>query len=219
MQLDARGRIEAEWSSLINLPGTAEIGAGAIHGISRAMLSKAPPFAHVAAAISNRLRGRVLVGHVLDFDLTTLAAEFVRIDQNLPDLSSIGLCTRDIARRHWPDQAHNLEACCASADIEVTHRHTALGDARATAQLLSYFLARSCCGDLRRLERRARGLGWSDTTEIKADVLSRVLEDCPAPARSSAETSREGFVGRANQLAQRFKTCTAVNAFFGERHR
>jgi DNA polymerase-3 subunit epsilon len=141
LQTDARGGIESEWSTLLTIPGSDELGAQSIHGISRQMLAGAPRFRDVAAELVTRLAGRIVVGHVLAFDLEHLRAEFARAGACLPELARSGLCTRELSRDFLPPGPRTLAACCAAAMVPLRDAHTALGDARAAAQLLAHFIA------------------------------------------------------------------------------
>jgi len=140
VELDGAGRVLDDWVSLVAIPGSEEPGASAIHGISRRMLSGAPTFPELIPELVRRLAGRILVGHVLAFDAGHLGAEFARAGMPLPDLVADGVCTRDLARDHLPPGPRSLEACCAAIGVAHHGAHSALGDARATATLLRWFL-------------------------------------------------------------------------------
>jgi DNA polymerase-3 subunit epsilon len=138
VQLEVDGSVADEWSTLIAIPGTSD--PGDIHGISRAMLDDAPTFSDVLGEIALQLQHRIIVGHVLDFDLAHLAAEFDRAGVTLPACRPAGICTRELARELLPEGSHALGACCAAAAVPIPDAHSALGDARATAALFAHFL-------------------------------------------------------------------------------
>lgn len=140
VELDGSGRIVDEWVSLVTIPGSDEPGAAFIHGITRSMLRGAPEFAALVPEILVRLTGRLVAGHFLAFDAGHLAAEFRRSGEELPDVATAGLCTRELSRRHLPPARRSLEVCCAAAGIRIVDAHTALGDARAAAGLLGWFI-------------------------------------------------------------------------------
>ena len=142
LDADAEGNVLDEWSTLIAIPGEGVVGASCLHGITRTMLESAPTFLEAAGCIVSRLIGRIVVGHVLDFDLAHLRSEFRRCSLDLPDLRPSGVCTRDLARTYLGSGSHSLSACCAATNIVHDAPHTALGDARATAGLLRYFISR-----------------------------------------------------------------------------
>jgi DNA polymerase-3 subunit epsilon len=160
LQADSHGRIESEWSTLVAVPGIDELGAQSIHGISRAMLAGAPRFRDIAGELARRLAGRIVVGHVLAFDLEHLRAEFGRAGVCLPELEFSGLCTRELARDFLPPGPRTLAACCAAAMVPLYDAHTALGDARAAARLLAHFLDGQYPVDYVARARHARAVVW-----------------------------------------------------------
>jgi len=124
VHLDARLGHQREWSTLIN-PGR-DLGAAWVHGITARELLTAPPFEDVAPELLGFLDGRILVGHNLAFDVRMLNAELERQGLlRLPD----GLCTMALV-------GGSLADACSAAGIRSVPDHSALGDARATAQLL-----------------------------------------------------------------------------------
>lgn len=143
--------IEDEWVTLVN--PQRDIGRSDIHGIRAGEVLDAPLFEEIAADVGIRLRGAVLVAHHLRFDRAFLAAEYARCGVQLPELP--GVCTLDLAFRLLPDApSRRLDYCCKEIGILHEEDHTALGDARATAQLLARFVA------------GARGRGLTTLTEL-----------------------------------------------------
>lgn len=157
VEFDAGGKELAAWSTLFATPGDTDLGAQHIHGISRAMTTDAPPFADRANEIITRLCGRVLVGHVIAFDIAHLAAEFTRIDVALPPLGTFGLCTREIVKARLPPSSRTLRSCCERLGVIYDGAHSALGDARATAAV--FFALRERFGDL----------GAADAVKVSAE--------------------------------------------------
>jgi DNA polymerase III epsilon subunit family exonuclease len=155
-----RGDVIDEWSSLISVPGVEKIGTSWLHGITRATLDGAPAFADVAGEVARRLRGTIVVGHFVDFDLSHLRNEFHRIGARFPELCGATICTRDLAGAHLPSGSRTLAAVCARLGLVRSDAHTALGDALATASVLAAFVARGA--DLGWGEKmgRAREAAW-----------------------------------------------------------
>jgi DNA polymerase III subunit epsilon len=79
------------------------------------------------------------VAHNLPFDSKFLVAQLDAAAIPAPEIRR-GVCTLSIAKRYIPGLAHKLADCCDYAKIELRDAHKALGDATATARLLSYFL-------------------------------------------------------------------------------
>jgi DNA polymerase-3 subunit epsilon len=102
-----------------------------IHGIRPEMLRGQPTIAEILPAFHAFARETVLVGHNVAFDMRFLRlkedASGVRFDQPVLDtllLSSLS---------HPNEASHGLEAIAARLGVTLSGRHTALGDAIATA--------------------------------------------------------------------------------------
>lgn len=161
VELDAFGNRVSEWSSLINPPGEGELGATHIHGITRAMVAGAPAFSALALEILDRLVDHIIVGHVIEFDLGHLESEFARVKIPLPNLGSVALCTRNLARRVLGVTPVTLENCCAQLGITIHGAHSALGDTVATAELFREMLVGVDEIELKRLRENLTLLSWS----------------------------------------------------------
>ena len=131
---DSDGHPVSEWHSLVN-PGR-DLGPTQVHRISADQANQAPSFSELVGDILQLFLGRRLVAHNASFDRRFLEAEFRRAGINLDPIHT--LCTMQVASRLGIGR--KLEACCAATGVENTAPHTALGDARATAELLLYFL-------------------------------------------------------------------------------
>ena len=160
VEIDRGGRMVDEYSTLLSVPGEGPVGAEFIHHISREMLAGAPTFAEVIGQITSHLVGRIIVGHVVAFDLGHMREEFRRANLQLPVLVGATLCTRDLARVALPPGPKTLQACCSALGIEIKAAHTALGDARATADLLIRLLRSS--DDVESLGKHAASIPWPE---------------------------------------------------------
>ena len=119
-----------EYDTLIN--PERDVGPTGLHGITASMVEAAPVFSEVAAALSRRLHGSVLIAHNLPFDARMLSYEFDRLGAAF-NLGS-GLCT-------YRATGEKLIAACDRYGIRLAHQHRALADARATATLAREVLA------------------------------------------------------------------------------
>lgn len=125
------GVVEDAWETLVD-PGC---GAGPthIHGVTDAMLDGAPTFADVLGDLTARLEGRTIVAHNASFDIGFLDAEFAAAGLGW---RRAPLCTMRLARRRGYRPA-TLAYLCDTLGIVNQAAHRALGDAVATAELLS----------------------------------------------------------------------------------
>lgn len=133
--LDPGLRTEDEFCTLVDPVGP--VGPTHVHRIAQDDVIGAPRFREVAAHLLQLLAGRVLVGHHVSCDRAFLDREFARVGVELPAVPL--LCTMVLARRHLPDAGgYGLAACVEAAGLGWYPAHTALGDARAAADLLRH---------------------------------------------------------------------------------
>ncbi|NUT37260.1 MAG: DUF2510 domain-containing protein [Hamadaea sp.] len=137
------GRLVDEWATLID-PGR-DPGPTFLHHISQDMVTGAPTFREIAGEILARLEGAVVVAHNAAFEEGFLAAEFARL--RLPLAPMPAFCTLRIAREVLASPNYKLATCCEMCGIDLRDAHTALGDVRATAELLPLLL--TAAGDVR----------------------------------------------------------------------
>ncbi|QNE22608.1 DNA polymerase III subunit epsilon [Kribbella qitaiheensis] len=136
--LDAQGRFEHEWVTLLN--PQRDLGPQHIHGILTADVLAAPEFIDVAAHLAGLLAGRMVVGHNVEFDLGFLRAEFERIGYAVPLVTERAMCTMALAGYLYPGAKRTLGACCSAAGIPLEGWHSALADTQATALLFGRYL-------------------------------------------------------------------------------
>ena len=106
----------------------------AIHGLSDYFLADKAHFADHAGEILGFLGGAV-VAHNAEFDVRHLNAELARA--GWPPLAAKVTDTLVLARRKWPGQPNNLDACCARLKISTVERglHGAMLDAGLCAEV------------------------------------------------------------------------------------
>lgn len=114
-----------EYDSLVN--PLRDIGPAHVHGVTSSMVSTAPTFEEVAAALAVRIDGAVLVAHNLSFDTRMLIQEYERLGASL--VAGEGICTLRLS-------GQRLNLACTDYGISIGQHHRALADARATAELL-----------------------------------------------------------------------------------
>lgn len=115
-------------------PGRSIPEAGiAVHGIRPEMVRGKPRLDAVLPAFRAFTEDTVLVGHNVAFDMRFLTlkeeATGVRFDQPVLDTLLLASVV------HPGEDSHNLEAMAKRLGVEVSGRHTALGDALVTAEI------------------------------------------------------------------------------------
>lgn len=136
--VDDDGAPVREWETLVN--PQRDVTACEVHGLTAKTLYSAPSFEEIAGELASILQRRVPVAHNLAFDAPFLASEFERLGVAVPLEPTAGLCTMRLAGRYLPGGPRSLAACCRCAGCAHDSAHSALGDARATAQLLSRYM-------------------------------------------------------------------------------
>lgn len=119
---------------LINPGRGIPAAATAVHGISDRMVAAAPAYAEVAPQIMAALAGVALIGHHTVFDLAMLhrASTAIGIDWQDPPWLDTALLYSALnpAARDF-----ELDAVAQQVGVAIKGRHTALGDALATAEI------------------------------------------------------------------------------------
>lgn len=105
----------------------------AVHGITAEMLASRPPIEAVLPAFHSFAEDTVLVGHNVAFDMKFLQMKEARVGVSF---AQPVLDTLLLAEVIYPEHdAYALEAIAERFGVEIRDRHTALGDALATAEV------------------------------------------------------------------------------------
>ncbi|WP_123526850.1 DEDDh family exonuclease [Streptomyces sp. 840.1] len=160
-RLDAQGNVEDHWYTLVN--PQRDPGPVWIHGLTSDVLEGAPLFPEIAAQLSERLAGRVLVAHNAAFDWSMLAREYARASVIAPVQQR--LCTIALSKElRLPLPNHKLESLAAHFGVVQQHAHHALDDARVLAEAFRPSLHAAAGGGLRLPLLECRPLTeWSDS--------------------------------------------------------
>ncbi|MEX2223767.1 MAG: exonuclease domain-containing protein [Candidatus Rokuibacteriota bacterium] len=132
-----RARRHEAFDALVDPGRSVPAESVAFHGITDEMLIGAPAIETVLPAFLSFAGSAVLVGHEASFDLRFLEPELRRL--GLPSLAASRsiLDTRLLSRSlHGPGESHSIEAIARRLGVTVIGRHSALGDALTTAEIL-----------------------------------------------------------------------------------
>jgi DNA polymerase III epsilon subunit family exonuclease len=131
------GAVVEEFATLVRVDRTIPLAARRVHGISNDMLVGKPPVAEALSLFLRFAGDGALVEHSHEaFDVL-----FLETAHGSP-LTAPYINTCALSRRLFPFiPRHSLEECCRRMNITNRSPHRALGDARATAELLICLLA------------------------------------------------------------------------------
>ena len=136
----AHGKIVAEFETLVNPELPLPPFISTLTGITEELLASAPLFSEVAESWLNFIGDAVLAAHNANFDVTLLNQEIARVFLGCR-MRNAELCTVQLARRMMPDlEKHHLDALADNFGFQITERHRAAGDARATARVLLHLI-------------------------------------------------------------------------------
>jgi DNA polymerase III subunit epsilon len=215
VRTDATGRVTGEWSRRVDPEGP--VGATHIHGITSVDVVGAPKFRDLIPHLNAWLAGTVVVAHNARFDLAFMRSEYRYAGWNLPWLPT--LCTLNASDHYLPLlDRRRLADCCAAARVPLTGAHSALGDARATAALLAYYLNPQVGVPFRPsdvdLLAEAAGVVWppGPTSAASAPVLrSRGGAETGRIQVKVAATSQRAAVPNLVELLEDFSLADALD--------
>ncbi len=137
-------QILEEYSTLINPQINIPFTITRLTGITNEMVADAPKFYEVAKKIVQMTEGNIFVAHNVFFDYNFIKHEFSELGFNF---KRDKLCTVRLARKFLPGHSsYSLGKICHDLGIEITARHRAMGDAKATVELLKMILAKKDFG-------------------------------------------------------------------------
>lgn len=156
-----------------------------IHGIDEAAVADAPAFAGVWPELAAFIGDAVVIGHAIGFDLAVLKRECERagIAWSPPRT----LDTRhlaEVAGRDLP--GYSLESLAAWLGVEITDRHSALGDALACARIFLALLPKLRRGGIRTLAEAERACG-ALTDVLDQQHRAGWVEAVGVPSRTDTE--------------------------------
>lgn len=126
------------FSSLVNPGCSIPPFITSLTGITNRMVEEAPQFEEIAVRVHRMTENKVFVAHSVNFDYSFVKKEFALLGV---DFDRKKLCTVRLSRKLAPGvKRYNLGSICSHFGIDIKDRHRALGDAEATACLLTELL-------------------------------------------------------------------------------
>ena len=136
------GVLAQEYAALVDPGRRIPASIVSLTGISQDMVDGQPTFGERLGEVVEALRGAVVVGHNVRFDLGFIGAEFRRAGTTLTN--ELGnahvLDTVRIARRRFGRGGNGLQKLSRRLGVEPTDAHRALADAVTTGQVLEILL-------------------------------------------------------------------------------
>ena len=139
------GVLARRYQQLVDPQRRIAAGVVALTGITQEMVDGQPTFADRLPEVADALRGAVVVGHNVRFDLGFLAAEFRRAGTTMTNEVAVPsvphvLDTVRIARRRFGRGGNGLQVLSRRLGVRPTTAHRALADAETTGQVLERLL-------------------------------------------------------------------------------
>ncbi|RSZ62867.1 hypothetical protein EAH68_08775 [Corynebacterium hylobatis] len=131
--LDRELQQEGTWQTLVQ--PERGFDNSHIHGVTATDLVRAPRFSGIAAELAELIDSRLIIAHNAPFDTRFLAAEYARLDVDLPEAGAWSSCTQQLSRGLLPGAPGRLSDCLACTGLDNQRPHAALADAQATAAL------------------------------------------------------------------------------------
>lgn len=170
-----------------------------VHGIDAARVAGAPRFPDAIADVEAFVGQRIVIGHAVAYDLTVLKREYALAGRAWPGWRTLDV--RQLARIALPGLAeHSLDRLCEHLAIEIRGRHTARGDAEATAHL---FLA---------LLPLLRARGVRTLAEARAQIARQTDAASGLDTGTAERASDRAAMLRIDSFAYRHKVRDVMSA-------
>jgi len=136
------GRVVAEYEHLLDPQRRISAGVTVLTGISQEMVTGQPTFTDELPRMLDLMRGAIVVGHNVRFDLSFLRKEFRRAGQEM--VGALGdhpvMDTVRIARRRFGRGGNGLQILSRRLGIVPDVAHRALADVRTTVGVFERLL-------------------------------------------------------------------------------
>lgn len=128
------GKIVDEMSHLVRPKIEMSEDVIKIHGIQNEMVKDAPPIKQILPIFDDFIRGGILLGHNVGFDMGFLAPEYELFKLPLP--KEVALDTSLLSRKLFPESInHKLITLIKFFDLNISTHHRALEDSQACLEV------------------------------------------------------------------------------------
>lgn len=183
--------------------------ATAVHGIADADVRDAPSFADAWPRLETYLGQSIVIGHTIGYDFTVIERELGRIGTAWSRPRSLDL--RMLAQIAVPTLAdYALEHVCQALDVEIHGRHTAMGDAKATAEAFLRLVPLLRQRNIRTLGEAYAAMGTLIEREAKtAATVAGATAVAPSPANAE---DAFGTIARVDTTAYQHTVRTVMQS-------
>ncbi|QFQ02835.1 DNA polymerase III PolC-type [Corynebacterium urogenitale] len=136
--LDHNHQVERTWETLIQ--PNRDISNSFVHHITAGDVVDAPTFEQISGELAGLLNGRTLVAHNAPFEVRFLRREFGRAGLAWPAYGAWIIDTMRLVKQRFPGEPSTLTHALELLGITNTRPHSALADAKATAELFTHLI-------------------------------------------------------------------------------
>lgn len=201
------GQVLGEFQSLVNPGVPVPPMITVLTGITTAMVVQAPPIEEVLPSFLEFAHDTVWVAHNAGFDISFLKAATRGMDLNWPApqvVDTVRLARRVVTRDEAPN--HKLGTLAALFRSTTVPEHRALGDARATVDVLHGLLARMTSLGVTHLEDLATAADPVPPARRRKAHLAQDLSSGPGVYLFTGPGRQVLYIGTATNLRRRVRS-------------
>jgi DNA polymerase-3 subunit epsilon len=201
-------RIVGHYQTLINPGQYIPSYITGLTGITNEMVIKAPLFSEVAERIHTLLQDNIFVAHNVNFDYSFVMNELSKCGY---ELDTKKLCTVRLSRKIFPGlPSYSLGNICGYLGIQITDRHRADGDARATVTLLEKLIENDGSDSIKKFLKKT-SKEQSLPPNVPREHYER-LPDLPGIYYFHDQRGKVVYVGKAKKIKKRVSSHFSNNS-------